>query len=42
MMKLMELMKEEKELQKKELFVISFDNLKLDEEVKRKVPFLTS
>ena len=38
----MELMKEEKELQKKELFVISFDNLKLDEEVKRKVPFLTT
>ena len=42
MMKLMELMKKEKELQKKELFVISFDNLKFDEEVKRKVPFLTT
>ena len=36
MMKLMELMKQEKELQKKELFIISFDNLKLDEEVKTK------
>ena len=35
-MKLMELMKQEKELQKKELFIISFDNLKLDEEVKTK------
>ena len=42
MMKLTELMKQEKELQKKELLIISLDDLKLDEEVKRKVPFLTT
>ena len=42
MVKLTELMKQEKELQKKELLIISLDNLKLDEEVKRKVPFLTT
>ena len=36
MIKLSELIKQEKELQKKELFIISFDKLKLDEEVKTK------
>ena len=33
-MKLRELIKQEKELQKKELYIVSFDHLKLDEEVK--------
>ena len=36
MMKLNELIKQEKELQKKELYIISFDKLKLDEDVKTK------